>query len=114
MEVRFDAEVFRNAARAITLLKTPGSFDFDLTPVQNASKYLEGYGKTLEEFRSWGPATHTLLRAGAQRISRRCIDDSQLFSVIREMIGTTRDIKNANGKLDRTHMFLAELGRICP
>lgn len=112
MEVRFDAQVFRDAAHAITVMKS-GVADVDLSPVQKASEYLESYGRNLDEFLEIDAATRCLLRQGGSRISK-CTQESQLFAVVQEMVGSTRNITKANGKLDRTHKFLAELGRACP
>ena len=110
-QTRFDARIFGDAARAIAAMKA-GDPEVDLSAVSTASKYLEGYGKTLDEFERVQASTRCLLWAGARRICRKQRTEAVLFAVIREMVGSTRDIKNANGKLDRTHLFLTELGSI--
>jgi hypothetical protein len=111
MDVRFDAQIFRRASDAISAMRS-GDRNVDLSPVVAASVYLDGYGKTLDEFEQFDVVTRCLLRGGAQRVSKKCNTDAALLAVIREMAGATRDISKANGKLERAHAFVEQLSTL--
>jgi hypothetical protein len=89
-----------------------GVSDVDLTPVSRVSDCLDAFGTNFDDFSKSDVAGRCLLWAGARVVSRKSRTEQELFSVVREMAGSTRNIRKANGKLDRTHEFIAEVGRI--
>jgi|GEM_PF-4222500 hypothetical protein len=113
MQEIFNAQIFRDAA-AVTKLLREGVEVADVSPVERASTHLDAFGIRLEDFLQKSPVDRAKLWIGAQAVlKKKERTDPILFSAIREMAGATRDIRRANGKLDRTHIFLDTIGTLC-
>ena len=105
----FNPQIFREAA-AVTKMLRSGADVQDISSVERAAKHLDAFGVHLDDFAHASVVDRTLLWIGAQAATKKkARTDEILFSTIREMSGVMRDIRSANGKLERADDFLQEI-----